>query len=151
MQVWILAYIFYIIFYPLYDALYGAPLTPIPPLGGCYVIGAVYERKGRNLRALWETNMEINRSPMAPHGPILSEDGATPIRMLAICLLGLFDIIFDYFLLKLESGHIYSSLVAALGADPCSKVGWEPHVCSLKSRHTCLKSGHTCLRGGFHA
>ena len=38
--------------------------------------------------------MDISRSPMAPHGLILSEDGATPIRMLAICLLGLFEIIF---------------------------------------------------------
>ena len=41
---------------------------------------------------------------MAPHGPILSEDGATPIRMLAICLLGLFDITFDKFLPKMGSG-----------------------------------------------
>ena len=57
--------------------------------------------KSGKFGALWETKMDINRPPMAPHGPILSEDRATPIRMLAICLLGLFDTIF---LLKLGPG-----------------------------------------------
>ena len=47
--------------------------------------------KGREFGAILEANMGMNGAPMAPHGPILSEDGATPIRMLAICLLGLFE------------------------------------------------------------
>ena len=43
----------------------------------------------------------MNRPPMAPHRPILSEDGASKHP---ICLPGPFDIIFDSFLLKLGSG-----------------------------------------------
>ncbi len=46
----------------------------------------------------------MNGTPLAPHGLILSQDGAMISRMLFICFLGLYDVIFDAFLIKIGSG-----------------------------------------------
>ena len=55
-------------------------------------------------------NMGLNGPPMAPHGLILSEDGATPSNMLSICIPALYEAIFDAFLHEMGSGPRTSDL-----------------------------------------
>ena len=45
--------------------------------------------------------LDTNEAPMAPHGLILSEDGAIPSSMLIILLLDLFVIILHVFFMKM--------------------------------------------------
>ena len=45
----------------------------------------------------------MNGPPMAPHGLIFSEDGATPSNMLSIWLPALYEATFDTFLHKIGS------------------------------------------------
>ena len=52
----------------------------------------------------------MNGPPMAPHGLIFSEDGATPSSMLSIWLPALYEAIFDAFLHEMGSGPQTSDL-----------------------------------------
>ena len=64
--------------------------------------------------------MDINGAPMATHGLVLSQDGAMPSRMLFILLPGLYEAIFDAFLIGTPI-----TLLSVIGAlFVCSSAGF---------------------------
>ena len=56
-----------------------------------------FKRQGKKLGSLLDTKMSMNWPPMAPHRFTLSQDGATPSKMLFRQVLDLFDAMFSQF------------------------------------------------------